>query len=118
MTRSVTIKDDSLRANKVIMITPEMRRQFLMAGNPIPKGYTFLPAIDERTKCKVQDKVVVDRVFADEHLDNVIKRAKRYIRSSKFADRVPAPRHIEFALMVFNKYDKPGFADAVKHALA
>ncbi len=108
--KTVTIKDGSLRANKTIMITPAMRLQFAKEGNYISPTYKFLPAINEKTREKLQDIVTVDRVFTGAHLDNTIKRAKRYIRSKAFADRVMPARHIDMAMAVFNKYDRKAFA--------
>jgi hypothetical protein len=110
---SVTIKDNSLRANKIAIITPEMRKDFLMRGTPIPAHVKFLPMVDTKTGAKVQDVITVDRVFEGKHLENTIKRAKRFIRSKDFKNRVRPCRHVEFAMQVYNKADKEGFAKDV-----
>lgn len=118
MAKSVTILDDSLRVHKVTMITPAIRLEFAKMGKVIPGGYTFLPMVEQETGRIAQEKVTVKRVFEGEHLTNTIKRAARWIRSSSFADRITPPRHIQFALMVFNKHDRDGFAAAVNNAHA
>ncbi len=111
----VTIKDDTLRRNAVIMVTPEIRANFARAGRPLANSVRFLPAIDRKGR-KVQETVTVVRVLEGTHLDHALRRARRFMRSRRFRTRGNGvPRHLALFMAAFHKVDPEGFKEAVHH---
>lgn len=109
----VTIKDDTLRANGVMVITPQMRDEAAKAGRPIPSNVRFLLAKDKQGR-QIQKAVTVERVLEGEHLDHALRRARRYMRSRRF--RRPGsgvPRHIALFMAALAKVDPEGFKRAL-----
>lgn len=109
----VVIKDDTLRRNAVLMITPAMREEAAKAGRPIPASTKFVLGKDRQGR-QVQETVVVDRVLEGAHLLHAVKRAKRFIRSKGYRQRGHTPpRHIALFMAAFHKADPEAFKRAM-----
>jgi hypothetical protein len=120
----VTIIDDTLRANAVSEVTDETLDEMRAAGKPIPeekfirrrdedgKLHRYLLAKDRHGR-QVQRTVHREHVFEGAHLENAVRRAKRFMRSDRFRREGRVPRHIALAMAAFHKSDPKGFESAM-----
>ncbi len=113
----VKIIDDTLRCHSVQEVTDQMRGDFAKAGNPIPDGTKILP-LKDRLGRQAMETVQVEHIYEGRVLEIAITRAKRWIRSAKFADGVGAPHHIALALAAFHKADPDSFKELTSYGAA
>lgn len=100
MPNKVTIIDDTSRRNVMQEVTPYIQQTFLLRGLMLPEIGTLLPMKIKGQQ--VQEPVSVPHVFEGQHLQNVIRRAKHWMRSKKFMGNKP-PHHIALAMAAFSK---------------
>lgn len=108
MVKKVTILDDTLCQNVIHVVTPRMREQLAMIGQPLPDGLRFFTAKDECGRM-IQEPVTVKRVFEGRHLEIAVKRAKRWMHNRRKTMNKRPPRHIALAMAAFHKIDPKGF---------
>lgn len=114
MKKRVTVVDDTLRANEIQVVTPQMCVDHLKKrGRPFPPGTRFL-LVKDRQGRQVQRIVRVVHVYEGRHLEHAVRRAKRWMRGPRFSGSLTgAPRHINLAMAAFFKADPEGFRGAV-----
>ena len=103
----VVIIDDTLRQNRVTMVTDHIRLQFAKVGRVLPTGLEFIPSTDRQGR-KIQDVVRSEQVFEGPVLKHAIHRAKCWMRSRRFPHD-GAPHHIAMFMAAFKKADPGGF---------
>ncbi len=112
--KKVTIVDDTLRHNLCVKVSAEMRSDFAKRGRPIPPRVSHLPARDRHGHTVMQEVRAI-RTFEGVHLENVMKRARRWIRRQRRCGTDgKMPGHIALAMAAFRKADPAGFARALE----
>lgn len=112
----VEIVDDTLRANRVQVVTNAYRLSYLRAhGRPLPDSVRFLTVRAHGRQ--VQDVVRTTHVFEGARLEHAVRRARRWIRGPRFRT-AGAPHHIALYLAAFHKADPDGFNEAANATAA
>lgn len=110
----VKIIDDTFKSNKTVRITKAMRDAAIAKGHPLPYGLTYLQ-IYNRARQRVQRVRKEIFWFEDKHLENVVRRARRWIVNRSRLGQRP-PRHIALAMAAFHKAYPDEFEKALKIA--
>ena len=111
MKRKVRVIDDTLRANAVEVVTPQMRVDHLKKHGRLLLASVVL--VKDRQHRQIQRVENSEHVYEDKHLQEAVRRAKRWMRSDKFP-KVGAPHHIALAMAAFHAADPDGFRKEVK----
>ncbi len=112
MLTKVMIVDDTFRRNGTHRMTLESRRLFFKKFGRLPQTWGDQVLSKDRQGRQMQETVKVLRIFEGAHLENAVRRAKRWMRSPRFR-RTDTPRHIALAMAAFHKADPEGFKRAL-----
>ncbi len=107
----ITVTDDTYRANRMRLVTPEMA-----IANPNLVGHRLVSVLDQQ-RWQVQDVVHVDHEYEDRAVWNAAVRARRWIRAKTRGQLGTTPKHIALKMAVFHKADPEGFKAAMQEAV-
>ncbi len=110
MKTKVKVVDDTCTRGILVPITPEMRLKALKRGRVIPEGIRIIQGYGHET-------VRTIHTYEGQFLKNMVRRAKRYMRSGKLGYQQP-PRHIFRAMAAFRQADPQSFDNEIKVARA
>src|SRR5690606_17365192 len=75
--KPIILTDDTFCRNRAIPVTKDMRDQAAKDGKPIPNSVNFLKVTVQGRQ--VQDPTPVQIRYEGKHLENAVKRAKRWL---------------------------------------
>ena len=111
MKDKIRVIDDTLRANVVEVVTPQMRVDHLKKHGCLLSASVVL--VKDRQHRQVQRVENLEHVYEGRRLEEAVRRAKRWMRSAKFP-KIGAPHHVALAMAAFHKADPVGFRKEVK----